>query len=37
MDDQFQPRKVDAARGHVGRDTDIRPPVTQGLKGVAAL
>ena len=37
MDHQFQTRKVDAARGHIGGDTDIRPPVAQRGQRVCAL
>jgi hypothetical protein len=36
MDHQFQPRQVDAARGHVGGDADPRPAVAQRLQRVAA-
>ena len=36
MDDQFQTRQVDPARGHIGGDADPRPAITQGLQGVHA-
>ena len=37
MDHQFQPRQVDAARRHVGRDADPRPAVAQRLQRMGAL
>ncbi len=37
MDHQVEPRQVDAARGHVGGDADLRAPVAQRLQRVGAL
>ncbi len=37
MDDERQPRQVDAARGDVGRDADPRPAVAQRLQCRIAL
>jgi hypothetical protein len=36
MDHQFQPRQVDAPRGHVGGDAHARPPVAQRLQRMGA-
>ena len=34
VDHQFQPRQVQATRGHIGGDTDPRAPIAHGLQGV---
>lgn len=37
MDDEVEPRQVDAARGDVGRDADPRPAVAKCLQRRVAL